>query len=373
MITSSKSFAFFLLIYLLLAVFGATNAQDLFLQVFDSKNKEIGSMKVFESRGSKYILLEDILKIFGGTTKIEPQFKRITFSLNNKKTILILDSQKIRVDNQEFSLSNPTIQISGKFAVTSDFLTRVISAITNRKIDINWEEEKLQIGREISNKNLEQTQNSSQITQYNLSGFRIIIDPGHGGYDIGAKSKDGLLEKDLNLDIALRIKDIFSQKEGVEVYLTREEDKYMIPEERVSFANDLRGDVFLSIHFNWSPSQDTKGFNIFVNSDKARISLDLNSSFEPAETSSYEGISSKSRLLTKEIRDRLSNIISTGGKCKEAPLAVMDGLFMPGVLLEVLYLSSPDDLNILYNPDFFDSLSFALCDSILSFGTKIKS
>lgn len=373
MIISSKKFTFFLLIYLFLAIFETADAQELFLRVFDSKNKEVGSLKVFESHGARYILLEDILKTFGGSIKREPQFKRITFSLNNKKAIFILDSQKIKVDNQDLSLSNPIIQISGKSAVPADFLTKALFTIINRNINIDWKEGKLQIGKEFANTNSEKTQNLSSITQYNLSGFRIIIDPGHGGYDIGVKSKDGLLEKDLNLDIALRMKDILSQKEGVEVYLTREEDKYMIIEERISFANDLRGDVFLSIHFNWSPSQDTKGFNIFVNGDKARMSLDLNSSFEPNETLSTESLSSKSRYLAKEIRDRLSNILSTGGRCKEAPLAIMDGLFMPGVLLEVLYLSNPEDLNILYDPNFLDSLSLALCDSLLSFGTKIKS
>ncbi len=351
-------------------MFEAVFAQDFLLKVLDSKNKEIGSLKVLELRGSRYILLEDVLKVFGGTTKSEPQFKRITLSLNDKKTIFTLDSPKIRVDSQEFSLTNPTIQISGKSAVSADFLTNILFVIIDRKVSIDWEEGKLKLGSEINNRNSEPIQNTS--LQYDLSGFRIIIDPGHGGYDIGSKSKDGLLEKDLNLDIALRMKDIFSEKGGVEVYLTREEDKYMTPEDRISFANDLRGDVFLSIHFNWSPSQDTKGFNIFVNNDKARISLDLNSGFEPNEALSNEGLIAKSNILTKEIKDRLLNIIPTGGKCKYAPLAIMDGLFMPGVLLEVLYLSSPDDLNILSNPDFIDSLSLALCDSILSFGTKIK-
>ncbi len=372
MIVSSKSFTFFFLIYLTLAIFESVIAQDIFLQVFDSKNKEIGSLKVFESRGSRYILLEDILKTFGGTTKSELQFKRITLNLNNKKTIFTLDSPKIKVDNQEFDLSNPAIQISGKSAVSADFLTKVLFAIINRKVSVDWKEEKLKIGNEITNKDSEPLQNPALLTQYNLSEFRIIIDPGHGGYDIGAKSKDGLLEKDLNLDIALRMKDILSEKEGINVYLTREEDKYMVPEERVSFANDLRGDVFISLHFNWSPSQDTKGFNIFVNSDKSQIGLDLNSGFDPGEKLSNDKLSSKSKLFAKEIIDRLSNIIPTGGKCKEAPLILMDGLFMPGVVLEILYLSNPDDLNILFNPDFIDSLSLALCDSILSFGTKIK-
>lgn len=372
MITSLKSFTFFLLVCLILTVIEVVIAQDLFLKVLDPKNKELGSLKVFDLHGSKYILLEDILKIFGGTIKSEPQFKRITLSLNDKKIIFTLDSSKIRIDNQEFSLPNPTIQISSKSAVSADFLTKILFLVINRKVNIDWEEEKLKIGSEITNKNLERIQNSSLIQQYDLSDFRIIIDPGHGGYDIGVKGKDGLLEKDLSLDVALRMKDILSEKEGVDVYLTREEDKYMVSEERINFANDLRGDVFLSIHFNWSPSQNAKGFNIFVNNDKARISLDFNSGFEPAETSSTEGLSAKNSILAKEIRDRLLNIISTGGKCKYAPLAIMDGLFMPGVLLEVLYLSNPDDLNVLSNPDFIDSLSLALCDSILSFGTKIK-
>lgn len=372
MIISSKRFTFFLLICFSLAIYESVIAQDIFLQVLDSKNREIGSLKVFQSRGSRYILLEDILKTFGGTTKSELQFKRITLSLNNKKTIFIIDSTKIKVDDQEFDLSNPTIQISGKSAVSTDFLTKVLSAIINKKVTVDWKEEKLKIGNEIINKNSEPIQKSDILAQYNLSEFRIILDPGHGGYDIGAKSKDGLLEKDLNLDIALRMRDILSEKEGINVYLTREEDKYMLPEERVIFANDLRGDVFLSIHFNWSPSQDTKGFNIFVNSDKSRIGLDLNSGFEPSEILSDVGLSSKSKLFAKEIRDRLLNIIPTGGKCKEAPLILMDGLFMPGVVLEILYLSNPDDLNILSNSDFIDSLSLALCDSILSFGTKIK-
>jgi N-acetylmuramoyl-L-alanine amidase len=80
-----------------------------------------------------------------------------------------------------------------------------------------------------------------------------------------------------------------------------------------------------------------------------------------------------SKRFAGEIRNRLSSVISTGGKDKEAPLIITSGLFMPVVLVEILYLSNQKDLDMLSKPDFINNVATSLSDSILAFNRVVSA
>lgn len=326
-------------------------AQNLALTVYDAEENEIGSLKLWQVQESQYIPLEDISKLFGGTRKNEPLFGRMTLILMEKKIVVTNEQSRVKINDEEVNISKPAMTISGKLAVPMDFLTKIISKVINKRMILNLDAQTLEITDDPFGSQ------GSYKSSLRKATYRIMIDPGHGGYDIGARSKSGLQEKILTLQVAQKIKEILSNREGIEVFLTRNDDKYMTLDERVKFANNLRGNVFLSIHFNASQSENSKGFSICVNNE--RMVAGTNS-----DTSMYYA---QSKRLGNEIRAKLGRVITSGGKDKDAFLGVVNGLYMPSVIIEVLYLTNQDDLEILSKSNFTDSVATALSDSILAF------
>ncbi|MEK7333559.1 MAG: N-acetylmuramoyl-L-alanine amidase, partial [Nitrospirota bacterium] len=92
----------------------------------------------------------------------------------------------------------------------------------------------------------------------------IVLDPGHGGHDPGAVGLKGLYEKDVVLDIALKLKKIISKRKDIRVFLTRETDVFIRLEDRTAFANSKHADLFVSIHANASPNRKARGIETYL-------------------------------------------------------------------------------------------------------------
>ena len=199
---------------------------------------------------------------------------------------------------------------------------------------------------------------------------RIVIDPGHGGFDTGAKGPHGLLEKDLCLDVAFQLGEMIRSKlPGAEVIYTRKDDSYVPLEERTALANDADADLFISIHANSSDYRDVRGVETYY--------LSLASSKEAKELAIRENAMTQSslhdlpdlvqkitqnekiaesRLLAAEIQDTLSErlqLVSRGEKnrgVKQAPFIVLAGANMPAVLSEISFVSNTNDESLLLEP-----------------------
>jgi N-acetylmuramoyl-L-alanine amidase len=348
-----------------------TTAETTPLKVF-SEADEIASLEVLEIQEAKYVLLREVSELFSGTVKSEHLTGRTTVTIMGKRIIVTLNQHRLMVDKEEYVLSNPPVSASGDIVVPVEFLTEIMPHVIGRQITLDQENWVLKIRREPF-----VDSNGSEISSPEpaSSGFRVIIDPGHGGYDVGAKSKAGLFEKSLTLEIAQQVKSLLAEKQDVHVYLTRREDNHMTTAERVTFASKLHGHLLLSIHFNSSPSQRSSGFRIYINSNRMRLGTgmdleaDIFSRSDPSagKLSEAKRFIPQSKWLAREIKERLEDIGLKGEEPKEAFLADMDNLSMPGVLVEVLYLSNPQDLMIISRPDFIGSVSQALADSILAF------
>jgi N-acetylmuramoyl-L-alanine amidase len=366
---------------LLILIVSDAVAEALPVRVLNAEGEKIASLEALESGEARYISLGEVSRLFRGTSRYEPLIGRVTVTMMNKRIVLTLGQHQLKIDDEDYFLSNPPVSISGKVAVPVEFLTEVLPDIIGKRVILDQEDWILQISGEPFVKRDNSEVDSQVLPELTSTGFRVVIDPGHGGYDIGARSKDGLLlEKDLTLRIAQQTKELLAAEEGVDVYLTRSEDNYMTTAERVNFANKLHGHLYLSIHFNSSPSQRSRGFRVYINSSRMRLGTgsgleaDMFSRTKPAadELSSGNRFLLQSKRLAREITDRLKIMKLKGEQDKEAFLAVMDNLSMPGVLLEVLYLSNPQDLVIISRPDFIGSVSQALRDSILAFRSALE-
>lgn len=219
---------------------------------------------------------------------------------------------------------------------------------------------------------------------------RIVIDAGHGGHDPGAVGVKKLYEKDVVLDIALRVKRILKKDPLNEVFLTRETDIYLPLEERTAIANKKNADLFISIHANASPKRSAKGIETYllnwtddeeamkVAARENKISLRkmkaMKKQFDILETI-------KTDLMRENKRDesvKLANYIqramitNVNGKYKEiidhgvkqAMFYVLLGANMPSVLAEVSFISNPYEEELLSKETYREELAKAIADGI---------
>jgi N-acetylmuramoyl-L-alanine amidase len=196
---------------------------------------------------------------------------------------------------------------------------------------------------------------------------RIVIDAGHGGHDTGTIGPHGLLEKDVCLDVALRLGNLIEQKlPGADVVYTRKDDTFVPLEERTQIANDAKADLFISIHANSSDDPSARGIETYY--------LNFATSAEAMEVAARENANSQesmhdlqdlikkiarndkieeSKDLAEDVQDSLTGrlqLVNHNEKnrgVKKAPFVVLIGANMPSVLSEISFLSNPYDENLL--------------------------
>ena len=200
---------------------------------------------------------------------------------------------------------------------------------------------------------------------------RIVIDPGHGGRDTGTIGPTGLMEKDLCLDVALRVGKIIQQRlPGAEVVFTRDDDTFIPLERRTEIANQAKADLFISVHANSSQDRQARGIETYY--------LNLTGSSDAMEVASRENALSangvhdlqdivakiarnekieESRDFATMVQDSLSKrmeSVDRGSRnrgVRKAPFVVLIGADMPSVLAEISFISNPSDEQWLKKPE----------------------
>ncbi len=171
----------------------------------------------------------------------------------------------------------------------------------------------------------------------------IVIDPGHGGEDIGVKGLSGVQEKDLCLELAQQLAELLKQRLGLRVILTRNADYALNPYERTAIANHNKADLFLSLHFNADFSRQQRGMDIYILEDPEAEN-------ETGGLNPTEGgiLWDKAQLSSLEQSHRLAQAIYQQAIGSEyinnigiysAPLLLLKGAAMPAVLLELAFIT----------------------------------
>ena len=222
---------------------------------------------------------------------------------------------------------------------------------------------------------------------------RIVIDAGHGGHDTGTIGPHGLMEKDLCLDVALRLGRIIEQKlPGAEVVYTRKDDTFIPLEERTAIANEAKADLFISIHANSSRDRDARGVETYY--------LNFATSGESMEVATRENAYSEKSLhdlqdlvqkiarnekieeskeLASDIQDALSHrlqLVSANEHnrgVKRAPFIVLIGANMPSVLTEISFVSNPTDERLLKKADQRERIANGLYRGIAAYLESLNS
>ena len=213
---------------------------------------------------------------------------------------------------------------------------------------------------------------------------KVVIDSGHGGNDPGAIGKNGLKEKDVNLDIAKRLSSLL-RAEGVATVLTRSTDKFVPLSTRVSMANHSGADLFISLHSNAARSRSLSGFEVYYVapsvSDSKRAALTARSTalnLKDAVFSSGTGdlkvivwdmIYANSRAESIELSRSLCKVMDSSIDAnilgvKNARFAVLKGITMPGILIEVGFVSNLNEERLLRTGAYREKLAVGILEGI---------
>ncbi len=237
----------------------------------------------------------------------------------------------------------------------------------------------------------------SLIRTLGLKIGKIVIDPGHGGHDTGTIGPNGLLEKDLVLDVSKRLGKLLEARLGAEVVFTRRDDTFIPLETRTSIANQEQADLFVSVHANSSHDPDARGVETYY--------LNFTSSPEALEVAARENAASdksihelqdlvkkialkekieESREFASDIQQSLHSGLAAKSPgirdrgVKKAPFVVLIGANMPSILAEISFISNPGDEKRLRGPDYRQRIAESLYRGISRYvnglgGVKVAS
>jgi len=223
---------------------------------------------------------------------------------------------------------------------------------------------------------------------FNLQVHTIVIDPGHGGIDPGATGRQGLMEKDVALDIARRLRDKLLMSGSYRVLLTRNTDRKVFLKERVAFAKDNKADLFISIHINSLPAEaasvnyvETYYFGPHTDQQSLELAEKENHDSDYAMGDFREVIARIGDTLKTEESKRLANaihrrlysslrkrnrdLIDAGSKT--GPFVVLLGVEVPSVLVEVSCISNKAEETRLSKPRYRDDVAGFLKTGILEY------
>ncbi len=216
---------------------------------------------------------------------------------------------------------------------------------------------------------------------------RIVIDAGHGGHDSGAIGPNGLEEKTVALDVALRLGRLLKQRLGAQVIYTRDTDTFIPLETRTAIANQDRADLFISIHVNSSPDPEARGVaTYYLSFTSSADALQLAARENAVSNESIHQLSdlvkkialsdkiNESRDFAQDVEQSLyGGLAQVNGPSfedrgvRKAPFVVLIGANMPSILAEISFISNPKSAQLLTEPSYRERIAQALYQGVAKY------
>ncbi|MBM4139183.1 MAG: hypothetical protein FJ244_06895 [Nitrospira sp.] len=214
----------------------------------------------------------------------------------------------------------------------------------------------------------------------------IVIDPGHGGKDAGARGPGETEEKDITLKVGLKLRDLLSTQPGVRVLMTRDQDVFVELKDRAKFANGQDADLFVSVHVNSHPSHQVKGIEIYhfgEAKDQRALAVAARENGTPLNSTGVGWEYLVADLLTTKKIESSLELAWTAKEAmvthmnrhyaiydhgvKTAPFYVLRFTSMPSILAEIAFISNPEEEGLLRNPAFIQDVAQALFKGVTRF------
>ncbi len=207
--------------------------------------------------------------------------------------------------------------------------------------------------------------------------LRIVLDAGHGGWDMGTIGRKGLMEKDLVLDVVSRLGKLITERLGAEVLYTRQSDSYVALEKRAEIANMAQANLFVSIHANYSSYSSARGVETYYTDTYSSVKARTRGAGAPEELQSIDWTTvdirekvEESRHFAAMVQRALYGMLAakTPGirdrGVKKASYVVLTGTSMPAILTEISFVSSPTDEDNLQSEVYRHQIAEALFKGI---------
>jgi len=235
------------------------------------------------------------------------------------------------------------------------------------------------------------TGETSLVRALGLKINRIVIDAGHGGHDSGTLGVGGIREKDVVLEVALRLGKLLHDRLGAEIVYTRSDDTFVPLETRTAIANKAQADLFISIHANSSPEPTVRGVEVYYlnftsDPDAMRVAARENA----VSTQSVHDLSDlvkkialkdkidESKELATDVDTSLYTGLAKGNATlhnrgvKKAPFVVLIGANMPSILAEISFVSNQQDAADLKKPEYRERVAESLYAGVARYAAAIN-
>jgi N-acetylmuramoyl-L-alanine amidase len=232
---------------------------------------------------------------------------------------------------------------------------------------------------------------TSLVRALGLKIGRIVIDAGHGGHDSGTLGAGGIEEKDVVLDVALRLGKLLHDRLGAEIVYTRADDTFIPLETRTAIANKAQADLFISVHANSSPEPSARGVEVYyLNFTSDPEAMTVASRENAVSTQSVHELSDlvkkialkdkieESKELAADVDASLYAGLAKGNEglkdrgVKKAPFVVLIGANMPSILAEISFVTNPEDAEQLETPEYRERVAESLYGGVAKYAEGIN-
>jgi N-acetylmuramoyl-L-alanine amidase len=291
------------------------------------------SCPVIDVKGNIMVSAKEVFQKLGVKVEWYPITMRVKMNNGGKILSMRVGDRNITIDGERKRMDVPPVLMDGEIAVP------VVSVAQLLNIQVSTDGSLICL--ESSYKHMK-TVNGISVP------FVVVVDAGHGGDDPGA-FYDGVREKDLNLDIAIRLNKLL-KAEGVKTYMTRVDDRFIGLYDRSALANRVNADLLISVHNNAAESTQTRG------------SMSL---YYPGGENSNGGLTAIG--FASIVQKRMTGSLNTFdlGEISRPRLAVLRTAKMPAVIAEVGYMTNTNELRRLMDPDYRQDAAESLKNAVL--------
>ena len=355
------------------------------VKVIDSNNLLIGKANYIKEQ-KYYISVNNFSDVLLNKNFTNNDTEKIIIYFGDTKIKITANISFIIINDKPYQLQNNVFQRKGEYYVPLDDFLALLTQHTSTNYSMNYNSMSINLSSVIQNSPIDKT--TDLIKEKKKWQFdTIIIDPGHGGKDPGSVGYKGTKEKDIVLDVSKRLARKIQKNLRVKTILTRDEDVFIRLQDRTKFANTNEGDLFISIHVNSNESKKPYGFETYLlkpgrNQEAINVALRENSVIE-LEGNKFEQLTDEqliqatiaqsgfvqysekfAALIQEEIDKRVQ---SRNRGVKQAGFYVLMGASMPNVLIELGYISNPNEEKKLNSSSYRDMLATSIYYAILEY------
>ncbi|WP_026088006.1 N-acetylmuramoyl-L-alanine amidase [Bartonella rattimassiliensis] len=330
------------------------------------------------------------LQILDRPARLVMNLPTIDFSMQNtplkKQNALSIMLSEVRYAFSDIQTSRIILTSKTAFFVEKSVVKKLDDGLWQLLVDIRKSTQKK--FNEIL-KNQQRTNFDTQIQLLPAHNFCVVLDPGHGGIDGGARGVTGILEKDVTLDFARALRDELQEDPHITVVLTRDSNIFLRLSERVKKAQELNADLFISIHADTIDVHSLRGATVYTISDKASDAIAKSLAESENKVDFLDGLPADETLEITDILMDLTrrethtfsmnfanSVISSLSKShinlinnphRYANFQVLKASDIPSVLIEIGYLSNKEDEKLLNDPHWRKKMAASIAHSIRQF------